>query len=232
MLEGPSLGCRRRFYMICYPRSLVFFKGISAYRHIVCLSDEVLYVSLFPLPAVHSVSFYPETSTVFQLFSCDSVLGSITLCSGSLLYRFSCQTGVWTHRVSMFSLLALICLQSYCFHLRTQICSASSSGHIMHIQMLSEISLAMHIWQLLHAVIFVFSFVWRSWLRPSQILSAPLPCPQLKSQGLVSFSLKTICATASTFFWFYVYSFLYFRDLLNKFQKLSNLLHWMCQYEY
>lgn len=41
----------------------------------------------------------------------------------------------------------------------SQACSARSSDHTMQIQMLSGISLTTHIWQLLHVVIFVFSFI-------------------------------------------------------------------------
>lgn len=199
--------------------------------HVVCMSDELLYASLFPLPAVHSVFFYPETSTVSQL-----------------LFLWFC---TWIHHPLEWQpafqvFLSDRCLNTACFSVapslvcsnlsltllfppensNVQICPAPSSGHIMHRQMLSEISLAMHIWHP-HPVMLVFSFMWRSSLMPSHKLSAPLPCPQLKSQGLVSFSLKTICTTPSLFFWSYVYLFLYFRDVLNKLQKLNILLHWI-----
>ena len=125
MLDGPPLWCRRRFYVICYPSYLVFFKGISTHRHMLsflCLLRFFMpHRSLclqFILPLV-----IQKHQLYFSFFSCDPLLVSIILCIGSLLFRFSCQTGTWTHHVSMWYPLFFppICLLSYCFYLRTLI---------------------------------------------------------------------------------------------------------------
>lgn len=96
-----------------------------------------------------------------------------------------------------------VCLQSYWFSpprtLILEVCSATSSGCTMLIHLLSEISLAMHIWQLLYLVIFFNPSMRRSSLMPSQMLAGLPLSPQLKSQGLVSFSLKKVCTTSPFF---------------------------------
>lgn len=124
---------------------------------------EILYAPSLPLPAVHSVSCYPETSTVFQLL----FLWSSTCIHHPLYWQPAFQVFLSDRYLNtpcfyvVSSLLASNLSTILLFppeNSNSQVSSATCSGHTMHIEMLSEISLATHIWQLLHLVIFVFSF--------------------------------------------------------------------------
>lgn len=194
------------------------------------MPTEVLYAPLFPSPALHSVSCYSETSTVFHLVFWWSSTCIHHPPDCSLLFRFSCQTGVWTHHVSTW--YPLLFPPTCCFHLRTlilrNVLPQVQVIHARHIQMLLELSLAKHIWQLLHLNIFVFSFNVKVISDAiSNTVSTSPQSPALKLRTCFFLIKDKVCTMFPFFFWSSIYSLLYFRDWLNIFQWLNNFLYWI-----
>lgn len=99
--------------------------------------------------------FIQKHQLYLNFFSCDSVLGSITLCSWQPAFlvflsdRYLNTPCFYVVLSLLWSNLAPILLFPP-ENSNGQVCSAPSSDHIMHIQLLSEISLAMQLihWQL------------------------------------------------------------------------------------
>lgn len=170
-----SSSCLLKFFMPHHSLCLQFILSLATHKH-------QLYFNLFLV--------------ILYLYLSSSVLAT---CFSGFPER-------WVFRHTMFLCgipFSSVCLQSYWFSpprtLILEVCSATSSGCTMLIHLLSEISLAMHIWQLLYLVIFFNPSMRRSSLMPSQMLAGLPLSPQLKSQGLVSFSLKKVCTTSPFF---------------------------------
>lgn len=86
LLDGPLLWCRKRFYVICYPSYIVFFKGISTHRHMLSsscpiipfacssfhllLSRNINCISIFFLVILY---VYPSSSVLAACFSSSPV---------------------------------------------------------------------------------------------------------------------------------------------------------------